>query len=312
MPSMRKWIVFFLLFTGSLSALTKEDVPIVPFESNRLDKRKGKIALCAIFKNEAPYLKEWIEFHRLIGISHFYLYNNLSADNYLDVLRPYIQEGVVELFDVPFDSTVYLDNAKTHNFVQVCAYNHAIKLSRGSNKWLAIIDTDEFICPVKHKDLASVLKKYDDAAGVKVHWQTYGTSNVWELGFKELLIEKLLYRFPTKSWANTQYKCIVKPSFVTCKNPHSCKPHGGKIVFGNHKTEKPSKDSTPPVENIRINHYTYRTLGFYYNVKKARRINWGFNPSPELEQNILNEANSVYDPIMLNYVPELRERVFGP
>ncbi|KIC71464.1 hypothetical protein DB44_DM00010, partial [Candidatus Protochlamydia amoebophila] len=29
------------------------------------------LSVCAIFKNEAPYLKEWIEYHRLIGVKHF-------------------------------------------------------------------------------------------------------------------------------------------------------------------------------------------------------------------------------------------------
>jgi hypothetical protein len=312
MPPMRRLLLLAFLFIGSLSAVTKEDIPIIPVTGNRSDQRKSKVALCAIFKNEASFLKEWIEFHRLIGISHFYLYNNCSSDNYLDVLRPYILEGIIELFDVPFDSTIYLDFAKTHNFVQVCCYNHAIELSRGYNKWLAIIDTDEFICPVKHKDLPTLLKKYDYAVGLKVYWQTYGSSNVWDIGHRELMIEKLLHRFPTKSWANNQYKSIVKPAFVTCKSPHSCAPLGGREpVFPNHKVKKPGKNSSLPVDNIRINHYTYRTLSFYYNVKKARRVNWGFNPSPELEQNILNESNAVYDPIMLKFVPKLRERLFG-
>jgi hypothetical protein len=31
------------------------------------------LAITAIFQNEAPYLKEWIEFHLLMGAEHFYL-----------------------------------------------------------------------------------------------------------------------------------------------------------------------------------------------------------------------------------------------
>lgn len=30
------------------------------------------LAVCAIFRDEAPYLAEWIEFHRLVGVEHFY------------------------------------------------------------------------------------------------------------------------------------------------------------------------------------------------------------------------------------------------
>ena len=38
-------------------------------------------SICAIFKDEARFLREWLEYHRLIGIEHFYLYNNFSTDD---------------------------------------------------------------------------------------------------------------------------------------------------------------------------------------------------------------------------------------
>ena len=39
-------------------------------------KKKYYCSICAIFRDEGTYLKEWIEYHRIIGIDHFYLYNN--------------------------------------------------------------------------------------------------------------------------------------------------------------------------------------------------------------------------------------------
>ncbi len=59
------------------------------------------LAVAAIFRNEAPYLAEWIEFHRLVGVEKFYLFNNLSADEYLTVLQPYIDDDIVELIEWP-------------------------------------------------------------------------------------------------------------------------------------------------------------------------------------------------------------------
>ncbi len=64
---------------------------------------KHYVSICAIFRDEAPFLEEWIEYHRMIGVEHFYLYNHLSADHYYEVLRPYIQEGIVELKDWPIE-----------------------------------------------------------------------------------------------------------------------------------------------------------------------------------------------------------------
>ena len=51
------------------------------------------LSICAIFKNEGHYLKEWIEFHKLQGVEHFFLYNNNSTDDYEQVLYQSLNEG---------------------------------------------------------------------------------------------------------------------------------------------------------------------------------------------------------------------------
>lgn len=303
-------LVALIAFTASIVALTDEEVPINPYSKNCEGSRKCSIAVCAIFKDEGPYLKEWIEYYQLIGVKRFYLYNNCSKDNYLEVLQPYIEKGIVQLFDVPFDSTPYRDLAKTHNFVQVRCYNHAISLARRINKWLAIIDTDEFICPVKDKSLLTMLKRYDYAPGLVVYWQIYGTSDVWDLLPNELMIEKLLNKFPENYGSNFLVKSIVQPKYATCKNPHTCNYKKGHAVNTSHsRYSHTPKFTSPPVDIVRINHYTYRTLSFYFNVKKPRRSEWGFNPSPEMELDFLREGNSVYDPVMMKFVPQLKERM---
>jgi hypothetical protein len=42
---------------------------------------KHNLTICAMFKNEAPWLKEWITYdQKVLGVDHFYLYNNDSTD----------------------------------------------------------------------------------------------------------------------------------------------------------------------------------------------------------------------------------------
>ena len=60
-----------------------------------------KVTICAIFKNEGPYLREWLEYHMMIGVEHFYMYNNCSDDDYLTILKPYIDDNIVTLIDWP-------------------------------------------------------------------------------------------------------------------------------------------------------------------------------------------------------------------
>ena len=54
------------------------------------------LAVCAIAKDEGPYFKEWIEWHRKQGVDKFYVYDNESTDCTKEVLEPYIKSGLVE------------------------------------------------------------------------------------------------------------------------------------------------------------------------------------------------------------------------
>ena len=53
------------------------------------------LSIAAIYRNEAPYLREWIEFHKLVGVERFFLYNNESTDDHRAVLAPYVEAGIV-------------------------------------------------------------------------------------------------------------------------------------------------------------------------------------------------------------------------
>ena len=62
---------------------------------------KAYLSVCTLYKDEARYLPEWLEFHRLVGVERFFLYNNNSTDNHMEVLAPYIEEGTVVQRDWP-------------------------------------------------------------------------------------------------------------------------------------------------------------------------------------------------------------------
>ena len=49
-------------------------------------KKHGLSVVCAV-KNEADDLLEWLHFHRLAGVDHFYLYDNESTDETRTVIR---------------------------------------------------------------------------------------------------------------------------------------------------------------------------------------------------------------------------------
>lgn len=304
-----QWFIFvwFLIgISGAGECLVPQDISINPCAINRHDKRRGELAIAAVFRDEGDWLKEWIEYHRLVGVSHFYLYNNCSSDQFWSILKPYVDKGIVELFDVPFDSYVFQDGAVTHNLVQVTCYNHALSLARSD--WLAVIDLDEFICPVVDADIPAALKRYHYAAGIMVYWQIYGTAGVGDLEPDELLIEKLMFKMPNGK--SGLFKSIIRPKGAICLDPHYCVTSKGITVAPDHRMfSHHLQFEQLPIDVLRINHYTYRTESYYYNVKSQRRARWGDCPSHEEQKERLESANQEYDPVMQRFIPALRKRM---
>ncbi len=160
------------------------------------------LSICAIFKDEAPYLAEWIEFHRLVGVEHFLLYDNLSADNGREVLEPWVRAGIVTVSDC----SIPLGEGG-----QDWGYTDALKRAGGHTRWLAFIDLDEFLFSPGATPLPAVLREYEEPPGIVVNWQVYGSSGITTRP-DGLVIESFLNRARTQWVRNRRVKSIVDPA----------------------------------------------------------------------------------------------------
>lgn len=267
---------------------------------------KYYLSLCAIFQNEARYLKEWIEFHRIVGVQHFYLYNNNSSDHFLDILSPYIKAGIVDLIDWP--------SPPDQNWIpfQEKAYNHCIRKSSGMTRWLAVIDIDEFIIPVDRANLQAFLIEYDsqmDVGGIMAFWQFYGTSWCKKLSSKKLMVEQLVLKAPEDHPWNHQVKSICKPHKVA----HYC-VHGAHYKEGYHDiTTNGNGGPHQPVQinRVRVNHYWTRDEDFYFKTKVPRRERYE-NRKYTLDEirSYVEQFNQIEDRAIFRFIPELRKRIF--
>jgi hypothetical protein len=163
-----------------------------------LEKKRYYVSICSIFKNEAPYIKEWIEYHLLIGVDHFYLYNNFSDDNYLEILKPYVAAGIITLLDWP----VLLGQAP--------AYEDCFKKHRHESKWICFLDLDEFICPRDDITVRDWVARFEKYPSVMIYWRMFGTSGKMEYDPSKLVIEQYFNCWPklheaTKVLFNTDY-----------------------------------------------------------------------------------------------------------
>lgn len=275
-------------------------------------EKKYDLVICAIFKDEELFLKEWIEYHKLVGVQHFYLYDNGSTDHSLEILKPYIKAKEVDLISWERESR----NQQEYNFhVQIPAYEHALKIAKKQAKWAAFIDIDEFICPVKKKNLVEVLKDYSSYGGLAINWQLYGTSNHHSLKENELVIESLVYKMPTGHQNHHVVKCIVQPSKVEAiTDPHSFFYQTGYCAVNSKKEPLQQGYLCHPsiaLDVVRINHYWYGTEDWFFNNKLPRRAKWGLAFSLEEWKGIMDEANSERDETILRFAPALRKKMFS-
>lgn len=259
---------------------------------------KYQIAAYAMFQNEAEWLKEWIEYHKLIGVEHFYLFDNGSTDNFREILKPYIKKGVVDLYHYPHVG-------QTHEEFLAIQYHlnmQAIKLAKHKAKWLAIIDLDEFIVPLQTNSLEALLEKYENYGGLYANWLMFGTSNVQKIPQGCLMIEALDHCAVTPVPVG---KSIVRPERVSkCTHPHYMKYKAPYFhVNTNHQTFE--KENSPIVaDQLLIYHYYTRDIDHLINVKLPRRKKWmNFNEAKYVKDMDIYNACLNFD--MWRFIPYL-------
>lgn len=216
------------------------------------------LSVCAIAKNEGPYFKEWIEWHLNHGVEKFYVYDNESTDGTKEILEPYIKSGVVEYIYWP------------GNRRQLAAYDSCLENYRFSSRWIAFIDLDEFIVPVRDTTIPDFLKHFEAFAAVEVNWLVYGSG-----GRKKKTPGTMMERFRFHStwdhYLNRMVKSIVNPRQVyTMIGCHEAAKISGFIAdsHGN-PVKKNFRERQPQHDIVRINHYAVRSYEEFIE-KQAR------------------------------------------
>lgn len=244
----------------------------------KVEKKKYYTAICAIFKNEALYFKEWLEYHKIIGVEHFYLYNNLSDDNYMDILRPYIEDGTVTLVDWPTPQS------------QMQAYSDCVERFSHEANWIGFIDLDEFIVPNICDNINEVLKPFEKKRPVViVYWKLFGTSGLLDRDKNSLVTESFYscWRKQTnigKLFFNTAYN--YAEDLEINKSPHYRKAKYKGIILspvnvfdevvscGIHK-------ATSELPTVQINHYFTKSYKEYAQKRSRGDVYHAMSPYDE-------------------------------
>jgi len=285
------------------------------------------VSICAIFKNEAPFLKEWIEYHLMMGVNHFYLYNNNSDDNYEDVLMPYIEKGLVEVKNW------------TMNHAQMMAYKDFYESKRNETNWVAFLDIDEFIClrnvfttsnwkknyncKLRTNNLSVWLDSYRKYPGVLMYFKMFGTAGRQHHNYNELVIEQY-----TVSWAGLYKigKCFINTKYDIADydaQTHHCPALWVKIWGIRIKVHPVNalkffvdydihfgwlyRDSWLPVQ---VNHYWSKALDVYETQMKMTDVYFKDSPKKNPDYFYYHEEHNITSEYTIfRYIAKLKNRM---
>jgi hypothetical protein len=287
------------------------------------------LAVCAIFRDEAPYLAEWVAFHRLVGVEHFFLYDNGSVDDPGTALAPHVADGCVTVrpWPIPF-----------HHAAQRQAYADCLERARGQVRWLAFVDIDEFLFSPRSETLVPVLRQYERHPGVVVHWQIYGSSH-HERASDAPVIARFTNRARTDWVRNRRVKTVLDPARTCGPIGAGChhfayrdgalavneleepiarksKPRYKKLLRPFYRQLAPvwdlfnldpysGTDSTTrsiSVEHLRINHYPVKSREEFLRKARLKREKKRYTG---IDYFAYHDRNDVFDPILSRYLPAL-------
>ncbi|MBR0061844.1 MAG: glycosyltransferase family 92 protein, partial [Selenomonadaceae bacterium] len=272
------------------------------------------LAVTAIFKDEGKYLKEWLDYHLLAGVEHFYLYNNDSSDDYAEVLAPYVEKNLVTLTNFPGRLTMYP------------AYNDAIERFRFECRYMAFIDLDEFIFPKTNRSIVEVvdeiLVRDPKAAALGINWQLFGSNGEETADYSRGVLERFTRRAPRdwnsinkerKAIGNVYIKSVVNPRRVNhFMSPHFAFYFSDWNSINTDGTETDRAVNRPVcADKIVINHYFTKSKEEYATKKMPKGSIAIKENYYDMEGFHLHDHNEVFDDDILKY-RDARADCFSP
>lgn len=224
---------------------------------------RGGIGIAAIVRNEAAHIGEWAAHHQAVGVTRFFIYDDGSNDGTTDCLRDHLSPGATVTV-TPWAQR--LSDARlgreVHN--QVLAYAHAAANHAGDLRWMAFIDVDEFLLPVRHATLDEALAGLAHRPAISLPQLTYLCLS--EDRPPEGVLRGATRRLP-EDVARRQglmgFKTIADPSRITALRVHSVECDGLDRMWNDRGEALPAVRHRHPghasADVIRLHHYYVRS-----------------------------------------------------
>ena len=215
-------------------------------------------AICLLIKDENDYINEWLSWHIGIGFEHFYIYDNGS--------KIPIAKSVDNRY---ITYCTFVDFSGEHSNTQIDCYRDALNKYGEQAKWLAFIDTDEFIRPIPSENINDFLARYEHYDGLYVRWVIYDANGLIKKDSRPQRerFTRVSPGTPRKPFG----KSIIQPSKVRNMGTHFPTGIIGQydMVDGNEQWMRTGCSDFSKDDKIVIDHYFTRSYEEW--LEKAKR-----------------------------------------
>jgi hypothetical protein len=222
-----------------------------------------RVGICSIQRNRGPWIREWVLFHYVLGARYFYIGIHKTADYSVAVLEQLSRYINIKIFIVA---------DTTYQGPQQDFYQYTLDRFQHEVDWLAFIDGDEFLFPVKVDTLQEALKKFANQShsALGVYWRCFGSSGHIKEP-KGLILENFKLRAPDDFSPNRHIKSVIHTKHargtLTLRVHHFETPSGtydelGRPISGGLSEYESSS------EFLRINHYVCQSREYFLTVKR--------------------------------------------
>ena len=255
------------------------------------------LAVCCIAKDEDHYLKEWLAYHALLGVEHFFIYDNCSKVLIRELLGDFCDGSRVTIRRIAGEK------------MQLPAYDDCLHSFGNFCKWIGFLDIDEFALPMQDNDLRVLLAEFEEYGGLGATWHLFGSSG-HQTRPTGPVIKQYTDAFAVQE--SFQIKSFVQPARTEqCLNPHyfRYKPEYF-CVNEDHYPVSPGLQCTFSSGNrVRVNHYFLKSReDFEQKVQrgggaKGRSNTWH---TMEIFDNAL-ARETVTEKEILRFLPSLKK-----
>lgn len=260
----------------------------------------------AIFKNEGPYILEWIAYHQVIGVDKFYIVDNISNDGSSELLCKLHSLGIINRIEYKNEP-----NEKP----QLQAYNKIIQELNDEDEFIAFIDADEFLYPADIDDgITSIINifKDKDIGAIALNWAVYGSSHCIHPRSDSLVIERFDHRASHDAPVNKHYKSVIRKSSLISagKNPHFFNVDKKYVLSDSSELSELTGVSDKICwEGCRVNHYVIKSKNEFFSKKATRGRAAGNNSDLNSKFFRNHDMNSVREQYPYSFISKVKDKI---